>query len=312
MLTRERNAPFAEPMDAAVRAVIPDDHILANSGTRWPGFLVSQKDSPPFGFDLPSFPHHTLSVALGESPFRMTQTVGGRTEDAVFSRGTVTVSPAGRPATVRWYARAHSLHVVFEAAFLEDVSAHAFPHRRAVELVARFQVRDPVVERLGLALRAEVSAVAPLPSLYGESLGVALAVHLLEHHSAFPLAADRCPGGLSVPRLRRAMEFIHANLATTFSLADLAASVEVSPYHFARLFKQSTGLAPHQCVVKLRVERAEGLLLAADRLALVEIAGEVGFADQAHFTRHFKRLVGVTPGQYSRAGGGHRREGVDE
>jgi AraC family transcriptional regulator len=72
----------------------------------------------------------------------------------------------------------------------------------------------------------------------------------------------------------------------------------VSPYHFARLFKHSTGLPPHQYVIACRVERAKELLRERDRLPLADVAAEVGFSSQSHFTRHFKRLVGVTPRRF--------------
>lgn len=68
----------------------------------------------------------------------------------------------------------------------------------------------------------------------------------------------------------------------------------MSPYHFARTFKHVTGVAPHQYVLKVRLERAKSLLLRGN-LSIAEVAHKVGFFDQSHFTRYFKRLVGVTP-----------------
>ena len=81
-------------------------------------------------------------------------------------------------------------------------------------------------------------------------------------------------------------------------LDHLAALAHMSPYHFARLFKKSTGLPPHQYVIARRVERAKELLRDRDPLPLAEVAAETGFSSQSHFTRHFKRFVGVTPRQF--------------
>ena len=78
----------------------------------------------------------------------------------------------------------------------------------------------------------------------------------------------------------------------------MAAIAHISPYHFARQFKTSTGLPPHQYVIARRVERAKQLLQAATELSLAEVAHSAGFSDQSQFSRHFKRLVGVTPGQF--------------
>ena len=76
----------------------------------------------------------------------------------------------------------------------------------------------------------------------------------------------------------------------------LAAAAGLSPYYFIRVFRQAVGLTPHAYLVQLRVETAKRLL---DRgQPVVEAALAAGFADQSHLTRHFKRIVGVTPGQY--------------
>jgi AraC family transcriptional regulator len=78
----------------------------------------------------------------------------------------------------------------------------------------------------------------------------------------------------------------------------MAAVVGLNPYHFARQLKGATGLPPHQYVIDRRVERARLLLHAGTDLSLAEVALRAGFSDQSQFSRHFKRLVGVTPGQF--------------
>jgi AraC family transcriptional regulator len=68
----------------------------------------------------------------------------------------------------------------------------------------------------------------------------------------------------------------------------------MSPHYFSRLFKRSTGFAPHQYLIKCRIERAKQLLLKG-KLTIAEVAYSVGFANQGHLNYHFKRLVGITP-----------------
>ena len=103
---------------------------------------------------------------------------------------------------------------------------------------------------------------------------------------------------LSKPRLRAVIDHIHERLDAELSLDHLAAVAHMSPYHFARLFKNSTGLPPHQYVIARRVERAKELLRDRGPLPLAEVAAEAGFSSQSHFTRHFKRIVGVTPQRF--------------
>jgi len=94
--------------------------------------------------------------------------------------------------------------------------------------------------------------------------------------------------------LRLVLDHIHNNLETMLSLVDLAKLVHLSPQHFANLFRESTGLAPHQYVLRERVQKARSLL-AQTSLPIVDVSLAVGFANQSHFTEVFHRLVGMTP-----------------
>jgi AraC family transcriptional regulator len=98
-------------------------------------------------------------------------------------------------------------------------------------------------------------------------------------------------------RLRRVTEYIQQNLDKDLTLAGLAAVVCMSPYHFARLFKCSTGVPPHRFVVRQRIARARGVL-ATPELSIAEISRLVGFRTASHFTTVFRRVLGITPGAY--------------
>jgi AraC-like DNA-binding protein len=91
-------------------------------------------------------------------------------------------------------------------------------------------------------------------------------------------------------------EYIGANFAENLSLHQLAALVNVSPFHFLRMFQNQVGLSPHAYQTQVRVEQAKRLIRQEEKLA--RIGGQVGFFDQSHFIKAFKSLVGVTPGQY--------------
>jgi AraC family transcriptional regulator len=88
------------------------------------------------------------------------------------------------------------------------------------------------------------------------------------------------------------------NLEGSPTLEQMAAVAHLSPYHFARQFKATTGLPPYQYVIASRIERAQHLLRRDDELGLGEVALRVGFSDQSKFSFHFKRLIGVTPRQF--------------
>ena len=117
-------------------------------------------------------------------------------------------------------------------------------------------------------------------------------------HAARDGEPMRKPSGLSARRLEAILGYIGEHLHAALTLRDLAAVVHLSPYHFARRFKESTGLPPHRYIIARRIERAKQLLRGGDELSLAQVAARVGFWDQGHFTRHFKRLVGVTPKRF--------------
>jgi len=133
-----------------------------------------------------------------------------------------------------------------------------------------------------------------------------LALHSLEEDRAqevvdayldSTLAAVEAVGGLPPWRLQRVFAYIRENLGREVSVAKLAKTVGMSQYYFSKLFKTSTGTTPHQYVMRQRVERAQELL-RSDGTALANVATQVGFETQSHFTSVFRNIVGVTPKRY--------------
>jgi AraC-like DNA-binding protein len=129
----------------------------------------------------------------------------------------------------------------------------------------------------------------------GERLGTA--VLIAERGATGALLPQ---GGLPSYKLRRVMEFIEAHIDEPMPLERLAAAAAVSPFHFHRQFKRSTGVTPHQYIVQMRTERAKALLSGSD-LPLAEVAAQSGFADQSHFTSTFRRTTSMTPRSYRNA-----------
>ena len=107
-------------------------------------------------------------------------------------------------------------------------------------------------------------------------------------------------------RLRRVTEYIQQNLDKDLTLAELAALVCMSRYHFARLFKGSTGVPPHRFVVRQRIARG---VLATSELSIAEISRLVGFRTPSHFTTVFRHVLGITPGAYRTATSHEARRG---
>jgi AraC family transcriptional regulator len=104
-------------------------------------------------------------------------------------------------------------------------------------------------------------------------------------------------GGLSRLQLNRVFEYIEEHLAESIGLSDLADTAGLSIYHFARQFRQSTAVAPHRYVLQRKIDRAKEAL-RDPRKSILEASALVGFEDQSHFTKTFRRLVGITPTEF--------------
>jgi AraC family transcriptional regulator len=99
---------------------------------------------------------------------------------------------------------------------------------------------------------------------------------------------------LAKDALRRVIEYTNAHLSEPIDIDTLATISHLTPFHFTRMFSKSVGMTPHQYVVRLRLQRALRLI-REDRLGLAQVAVDTGFADQAHMSRWFKRVYGVSP-----------------
>jgi transcriptional regulator GlxA family with amidase domain len=112
--------------------------------------------------------------------------------------------------------------------------------------------------------------------------------------------AEHPAGGLSAHKLQRVIAYMNEHLAERVELRALAALAGLSQSHFCRAFKRSTGMPPYHFQLQVRVRRAQELLLTR-AASLASIAVATGFADQAHFTRIFRQMIGLTPGSWQRA-----------
>ena len=164
---------------------------------------------------------------------------------------------------------------------------------------ARFAFSDPHAGDLVTRLQAQVVSGNPLGAAYAQGLSLTLVSYLYATHAQQGQRSGPPPAPYRLPRLQSEalMVFIEDFLARDIGLVDMAAVVGYSPDHFARLFRQTFRVSPHQYLLGRRIERAKAML--RDRsVAIATIAVACGFSSQSHLNAVFKRHTGVTPGRY--------------
>jgi AraC family transcriptional regulator len=273
--------------------------LLGQASADWPGFRVIASRYDVTGrreFDW-HLPELGLAVRLSGETHHEVRFEGGRTARFAVRPGQVLLLPPDQ--RVRGHTR--GVGTIREALLLlaPDWIARASGGEVALpRLGLRWSadLGNPLIRDALLALGREVEQPGPLGRLAGESLARVILAELVRQHAGRPGPLARAAGSAS-RRLRRVPAFIDAHLTGDLSLLALAAQAGVSRVHFVRQFKRLTGLAPHQYVLRRRVERAAALLRNRDA-CLKALALEVGFSSQSHLTAAFRRVTGTTPGAY--------------
>ncbi len=294
---------------ATVASDIPHYHpghlVLSSDHQAWHGIVVHSFHNPPAEAMLPGVPDHWVILHL-RHPVTMQRRVAGRLQQGQVYPGDSSLIPLLAPT--EWICRewADVLHMHLHPSLVAQVAREAIDRDPAyIELSDHFAIHDPLIEQIGCALRNELHHGGVAGRVYAESLAHTLTVHLLRHHSSLTPRDLRPAGSLSAAQLSHVRAYIEAHLAQDVLLARLAALVNMSVYHFTRVWKQATGLAPHQYVIRCRIERAKQLLMH-EALSIGEVAAQVGFFDQSHFSRTFTRIIGLTPKMFLQ----HQRKNV--
>ncbi|MFE6335453.1 AraC family transcriptional regulator [Streptomyces sp. NPDC057798] len=164
------------------------------------------------------------------------------------------------------------------------------------------ELRDPLLRhRVG---QLHTALARPGDELEAESRLTLVGERLRTHLRARPEGGPSCGPALA----RHLRELLDERVVEGLSLQEAAGLLQAHPAHLVRAFSTAYGIAPHQYLNSRRVDRARRLLL--DGRPIGEVATTTGFYDQAHLTRHFRKLVGTTPGRYTGTGAGHRPRGT--
>ncbi|QNI38023.1 AraC family transcriptional regulator [Edaphobacter albus] len=226
---------------------------------------------------------------------RMQWWSGGRHGTENTFPGSIMLVPAGTQDRELWHGSSERLILSLSPEFLEQVAANA--GAKTPEFIPRWSLQNASLQYLLFEMGREAAEGWPLGRLYADLTATSLVSLLLRHHAADPMDFRTLRGGLPMPQLRRAMEYISTNLDRDLNLEEIAHEVSLSSFHFAREFRALAGKTPYQYLLDQRMERAKDLL-KNHVWSMQEIAAMVGFRSPVNFIRTFRQRIGTTPGEW--------------
>jgi len=194
----------------------------------------------------------------------------------------------------------HSMQFYLPRSALDEIARESRAPRIG-DLACQFGVghQDAIMRHIGASLLEALRRPAEANQLFIDHTMLAFTAHIAQTYGGWQRVADQARGGLAPWQVKRACERLDSDLGGQLSLPQIAAEFGLSVSHFSRAFRISTGLPPHQWLLRQRVKAAKQLMSVRE-LSLSEIAISAGFANQSHFTKVFSAQLGISPAAWRR------------
>lgn len=273
--------------------------ITSSKDLGWESIVVKEYLLPPTKHFCPGVPEHDLFLCLSTRPYRIHQVMGEQNYVGIYSRGDISIVPAGTKGQYHTEGTDHFLQIKIEPELLLQVARKTGElNVNTLQLIPKFKERNSNIEQIMMMLHCElIRGSACASQLYIESLTNALAINLLRDYTVEKKDLSLNSVGLNDSKLLIVTNYINENISAEIKLSDLAALAGISQFHFSRLFKQSVGISPIEYLLKQRIERAK-LLLKNSELSVTEIALACGFNSHSHLGKYFRQLTGFSPSEY--------------
>lgn len=209
--------------------------------------------------------------------------------------GEMWIMPQGSRHGVRFESNMEGIALAFDPLTFDNLVQSA-DGKRSLPIMQSLAACPPKIDHLMRALMHESLDASTDEGIGLECIATAIALAICQHAGAVPATPKTGPR-LAPRQIRAVQAYVETHLHQQISLADLAATAGLSSFHFLRSFKGSLGSTPARYVLARRMERAR-YLLKVGNLTVSEIGIGVGFEDVSHFSRAFRRLVGVTPSAF--------------
>jgi AraC family transcriptional regulator len=256
----------------------------------WPGLRTHYAWFPPHDGATTT---HPMQIGISFSRHRgLVQQHAGLTRETDVAPGATFVTGVDPITWIRVREHTEALEMYPDPAFLSELAQAPISR---VAITPRLGHADPVILAIASRFRAAHAADRPIGDVESSELALRVALRLIDRHTDVALPQDYFHGQLGERRLKRVADYIEAHLGETLDVSRLAAQAALSPAHFSRTFRLTTGLTPQKYVTSRRLSRAKERLMAGGG-AVAAVAAEVGFSNLNHFRRLFRAQFGVAPG----------------
>ena len=317
---------FVKEKEEAYKRIYQRLPIVSSASVGWDFFGIAYDWYPVDKLPKIISKQHSIAIFTDvPSPIKAKRLIDGRFKREEVVQGNCVIIPANISQQVEGNKDCGALMLAIDPTTVAQ-TIYEVVNPDTIELLPQFATPDPFLHQIGIALKAALFKQSDKPNgdvspdrrlkttgdaaasraslrsrLYAETLVNSLILHLLEHYTTTrPNLCECIAGQLPQYKLHQVIDYINAYLDRDLSLKELSDIVRMSPHYFSQLFKGSMNITPHQYVIRCRVERAKDLLRLG-KLSIAEIATQVGFVDQSHLYRYFKRIVGVTPKTYKQS-----------
>jgi len=268
---------------------LPSQVQRTSTGRPWKGLKVWHQVGGLGDLYVPPARTHCI-VMRRSTPTELLQRQGTVTGTARVRPGDAIIVPAEIPTFWRSSASRDYIHIDLDPSWLRQAAG------RDIRLGSCFGKSDPVLAAFAHVLLASLDTDTSLVPAFADTVSMGIALHLVENYEKAGAVARNMPM-LSRREMRVVVDAVASDLEADWSVAELAALLELSPFHFSRAFKRSFGTTPHAYVTAQRMERAASLTKGTST-PFSEIAAETGYSSPAHFSQSFRRYWGVTPMAY--------------
>ena len=255
------------------------------------GMQVEELVLPPGIITQPRLDRHRLALNLTQGHSVEIKRRNGW-EKKFYSAEDLAMVPFDHANIIRWFTEIRYFLVTFEPALIEGLLSTG-----KMSLAEQRGVQDKMLLQLLLRLRHELQSPSGPGRLLHQSLGLCIAIHMVTNFITSGKKPFAPKGKFSSSQLATVIECLDASVKKDIGLTELAGLLNLSPFHFSHLFRNTLGISPHKYYLHLKIHRAMQAIQNRNS-SLTGIAYDFGFSDQSHFSRTFKKIAGISPRQY--------------